>query len=495
VCYRKGGTLSITDANLVLGRLVPSLFPKIFGPGANEPLDQEASVAAFSKLTATINAQRPKHPRYTLYEVAAGFIKIANEGMSRPMRKLTEQKGHSIASHDLCCFGGWVVAGNALLICRAGGQHACAIAQGLGIETVIVPRHSSILSAYGIACANLTDEAATPLTGEITDDFASSSLYGQVLKTITQLKDEVKVKLGLQGLAPQQIDYIVRVGVQYDGADSVFQLLFDHDLKDRFIALHLRETSFSLKRKVRLSGIRVVGSGKSMGPRPSDFNPELSNAMNSPREPEPSAVTQLAYFEVSNEIVGMDTPVYSLDHLASKTRIRGPAIIADSTQTIVIEPSVDAFILTDHVILRLPKNLRQPDNDATLDTDPVTLGVFSNRFMSIAEQMGHTLQRTSISVSIKERLDFSCSIHGTDGALVANAPHIPIHLGSMQFAVTAQHNHWLGRLRLGDVLLTNHPKWGGTHLPDLTVVTPIFGPDDATKVLFYVASRGHHTDM
>ena len=360
-----------------------------------------------------------------------------------------------------------------------------------------MPRYSSILSAYGIACADLTDESVNPLTGEITDDFLSSDLYRRIVETVARLKMEVEQKLVLQGLSADQITYEVKAGVQYDGADSVFQLTVSPELKQRFIDQHLRETSFSLKRKVRLSGLRVVGAGRSLGPRPADFGLELERTIHKYSDPIKADFTQRAYFETPDGVVGFETPVYSLPGLTVSTKIRGPAIIADTTQTIVVEPAVEAFILLNHVVLRVPEpqTATSSHDEGPIETDPVTLGVFANRFMSIAEQMGHTLQRTSVSVSIKERLDFSCSIHGTDGALVANAPHIPIHLGSMQFAVMAQHDHWLGRLRPGDVLLTNHPKWGGTHLPDLTVVTPIFGPNDPSKVLFYVASRGHHTDM
>ncbi|WWC64907.1 uncharacterized protein I303_107521 [Kwoniella dejecticola CBS 10117] len=485
-CYRKGGDLAITDANLVLGRLIPSQFPRIFGPNADEPLDVQASRTKFDQLTKEINASRPDKSPYTVEEVAAGFIKVANEGMSRPMRQITEQRGFAMSSHDLCCFGG------------AGGQHACAIAAGLGIETVVVPRFSSILSAYGIACASLSAEAALPLSAEVDDNFQSSKTYIEASKRIEALKQDVLRQLQDQGANRNEVDFTVTIAAQYDGADTILQIPFSPSLKNDFIEAHLRETSFSSNRKVLMSNIRVRGIGKTFNVTPTDYATSLLEAEQSSSAPKivkPSTFNT-AYFDTPTGVKEFQTPIYVLSQVPVNSQISGPAIIVDSTQTIVVEPSSRAVILKEHVIIQLEDSKsRTNEVDGELSTDPIMLAVFANRFMSIAEQMGHTLQRTSVSVSIKERLDFSCSIHGTDGALVANAPHIPVHLGSMQYAVQAQHNHWLGKLRPGDVLLTNHPQWGGTHLPDLTTVTPVFEPGDDTKVLFYVASRGHHSDI
>ncbi|WVR09658.1 hypothetical protein IAU60_006733 [Kwoniella sp. DSM 27419] len=483
-CYRKGGDLAITDANLVLGRLIPSQFPRIFGPNADEPLDVQASRTKFASLTGEINASRPDKTPYTVEEVAAGFVRVANEGMSRPMRQITEQRGFAMSSHDLCCFGG------------AGGQHACAIAAGLGINTVVVPRFSSILSAYGIACASLSAEAAMPLTAEVVDDFERSKTFTETSSRVDSLKKDVQRQLAEQGVEEEDVEFTVTIAAQYDGADTVLQIPFKPTLKSDFIEAHLRETSFSSNRKVLMSNIRVRGVGKTFNVTPSDYALGLQEAdsIAVPAPVKPSAFTK-AHFDTVAGVKECQTPVYVLSHVPINSQIIGPAIIVDSTQTIVVEPSAKAVVLKEHVIIRLDDVKTPVETEKELSTDPIMLAVMANRFMSIAEQMGHTLQRTSVSVSIKERLDFSCSIHGTDGALVANAPHIPVHLGSMQYAVQAQHNHWLGKLRPGDVLLTNHPQWGGTHLPDLTTVTPVFEPGDDTKVLFYVASRGHHSDI
>ncbi|KAK8853496.1 hypothetical protein IAR55_004203 [Kwoniella newhampshirensis] len=483
-CYRKGGDLAITDANLILGRLIPSQFPRIFGPNADEPLDLEASRSKFEALTKEINASRPGSSPYTVQEVAAGFIKVANEGMSRPMRQITEQRGFAMSSHDLCCFGG------------AGGQHACAIAAGLGIKTVVVPRFSSILSAYGIACASLTAEAASPFSAEVVASFEGSKTYLETQSRVDALKADVTKQLAEQGVPAGDVEFTVTIAVQYDGADTVLQIPFAPSLKQDFKDAHLRETSFSTNRKVLMSNIRVRGVGKTFNVTPTDYSAGLAEAEAtlSPPSVKPSTFNQ-ASFDTPQGVKEFSTPVYVLGQVPVNSQISGPAIIVDSTQTIVVEPSARAIVLKEHVIIRLEDPKARVETEEELSTDPIMLAVFANRFMSIAEQMGHTLQRTSVSVSIKERLDFSCSIHGTDGALVANAPHIPVHLGSMQYAVQSQHNHWLGKLRPGDVLLTNHPQWGGTHLPDLTTVTPVFEPGNDTKVLFYVASRGHHSDI
>ncbi|KIY50075.1 hypothetical protein FISHEDRAFT_72121 [Fistulina hepatica ATCC 64428] len=512
VCYRKGGELAITDANLVLGRLVPSTFPSIFGPNADEPLDTKASRTKFEALTATINTERGGVLPYTVDEVAAGFLRVANENMSRPMRSLTEQRGYAVSNHNLCCFGG------------AGGQHACVIAKGLGIGLVVVPRFSSVLSAFGIACADLTGEALAPISVNLSMMSAqegTSPEWAVLDARVWALTENVRRQLADQDVADGDMSFEVTIGCLYDGSDTVLQIPYGLStsgtcaLLDAFVATHLRETSFSMPRSVLASSVHVRGTGKSFDFTPKGFSEELAVAMSAMPEVAPPAASQFsdAYFEFSDGTGRrVPTPVYALGDVPRGSRIVGPAIIADRTQTIVVEPRCEAWVLEQHVIIRIDVvsdvsegaagiEAVKPTKETEIVANPIMLAVFGNRFMSIAEQMGHTLQRTSISVSIKERLDFSCSIHGTDGSLVANAPHIPIHLGSMQYAVQAQHKHWLGKLRPGDVLLTNDGQWGGTHLPDLTTITPVFSPTDPKdpdkppEIIFYVASRGHHTDI
>ncbi|KAL0579297.1 hypothetical protein V5O48_002695 [Marasmius crinis-equi] len=488
-CYRKGGELAITDANLVLGRLVPSTFPSIFGPNADSPLDVEASLSKFRELTDIINNERPATlPRYSVDEVAAGFVKVANENMSRPMRSLTEQRGYRTSSHHLCCFGG------------AGGQHACYIAKGLGIDLVAVPRFSSVLSAYGIACAEVTSEATMPYSANLSKGENDEDMWTKLENRVISLIEDARKKLAEQDIKEVDMTFEVTVGCSYDGSDTVLEVAFSRTSKEDFISAHLRETSFSMPRDVLVTNLRIRGTGHNGDFSPVGFAEELATVENAAitTKTEPASL-QEAYFEFESGGKRAVTPVFLLGSIPHGAEIQGPAIVADKTQTIVVEPGCTARVLSQHVIIRVAKN-SPSDNGPAIGhaptvADPIMLAVFGNRFMSIAEQMGHTLQRTSISVSIKERLDFSCSIHSTDGSLVANAPHIPVHLGSMQYAVQSQHKHWFGRLRPGDVLLTNHPEWGGTHLPDLTVVTPVFNPDNDREILFYVASRGHHTDI
>jgi 5-oxoprolinase (ATP-hydrolysing) len=316
------------------------------------------------------------------------------------------------------------------------------------------------------------------------------------VQRIQALKVDAQRQLVDQDVQADLIDFSVTVSMHYDGSDTVLQIPFGHNLETDFVSAHLRETSFSMGRGVKIANVRVYAVGKTMSVQTEDFAPALGEATRQEVVPIPSESTVDSYFEVNGSVTRYQTPVYTLSNVPIGSHIKGPAIIVDSTQTIVVEPHAKAICLNEHVILQIDNTRTSSVKTSNILTvDPIELAVFANRFMSIAEQMGHTLQRTSVSVSIKERLDFSCSIHGTDGALVANAPHIPVHLGSMQYAVQAQHTHWLGKLKPGDVLLTNHPRWGGTHLPDLTVITPVFQPSDETKVLFYVASRGHHTDM
>lgn len=336
-----------------------------------------------------------------------------------------------------------------------------------------MPRFSSILSAYGIACADLTAEASAPFAFSVPDDFARSALLTDIQRRVSELTDNVDLQLVAQGVDRSIIEHTTYISTHYEGSDTVLQIPFGSDLRSDFVAAHLRETSFSMGRGVQISNIRVFGVGRSMSVASADFALALKEAEASNTvAPDPQSWSD-AHFEIAGSIEAINTPVYALSKVPIGASIDGPAIIVDSTQTIVVEPNTKATCLEEHVILRLNQlpggSVKDAHVSSDLVVDPIELAVFANRFMSIAEQMGHTLQRTSVSVSIKERLDFSCSIHGTDGALVANAPHIPVHLGSMQYAVQAQHQHWLGRLKPGDVLLTNHPEWGGEMFEMLSI--------------------------
>ncbi|ESK93976.1 protein isoform a [Moniliophthora roreri MCA 2997] len=431
-----------------------------------------------------------------------GIETVAAGGGSR----LTSKNGtfcvgpESVGAHPgPVCYrkGGQLAITDANLV--LGRLHACFIAKGLGIGLVVVPQFSSVLSAYGIACADVTVESAGPFFVNLSTSEAND-IRVKVENRVFELQEDVCHKLAEQDVRDGDTDYEITVGCSYDRSDTVLQIPFSRSIKADFIAEHLRETSFSMPRDVLINSIRVRGTGRRYNYAANGFADGLAALESSLKKTEdiPSCY-QNAYFESEMGGRRVQTPVFTLSDTLCGSEIPGPAIIADKTQAIVVEPDCVAKVLSQHVVIRIGTNQtsnKNNINEAPLVADPIMLAVFGNRFMSIAEQMGHTLQRTSISVSIKASVFVIFNtLVDTDGSLVANAPHIPVHLGSMQYAVQSQHRHWLGKLRPGDVLLTNHPEWGGTHLPDLTVVTPVFNPEDDNEILFYVASRGHHTDI
>ncbi|KAH7310784.1 Hydantoinase B/oxoprolinase-domain-containing protein [Stachybotrys elegans] len=482
-CYRKGGPLTVTDANLFLGRLVPSSFPSIFGPGANEPLDTEIVRQKFEAITADFNAQTNRS--LTPEAVALGFLDIANETMSRPIRNATEARGFAPESHNLASFGG------------AGGQHACAVADKLGIKRVLIHKWSSLLSAYGIAQADLQHEALEPFGSKL-----SESSFSHVQNRLEVLKTLTKDELLAQGAETSSLAFEESLELRYFGTNTnltVSNSSSAEDYTSAFHRQHLREFGFSMKRDVVVESIKVRGIGSANAKTPEN---SVFKEMESRHQF--AVLTPVESKQVYDEGMWHDTGVYRLAELPKYSSVAGPALIIDDTQTIYVSPSFRAHLLPAHILLEkisaasgtLSRSQLSDggskDSVPSSTVDPILLSVFSHRFMAIAEQMGTTLQRTSISTSIKERLDFSCALFSAEGRLVANAPHIPIHLGSMQYAIQVQHRHWAGKLQPGDVLLTNHPQWGGTHLPDLTVVSPVFIDD---RIAFYVASRGHHTDI
>ena len=472
--YRKGGPLTVTDANLFLGRLVLSSFPSIFGEKADQPLDTEAVQRKFKEITEEFNRQTSQN--LTAQEVALGFLDIANETMSRPIRNTTEARGYAPENHSLVSFGG------------AGGQHACAIADKLGIKRILIHKWSSLLSAYGIAQAELQYEALEPYAAKLDKD-----ALVHVNARMDALKEKVSQELVQQGADAKSLVFDESLVLRYFGTDTNLTISkpADEDYASLFTAEHVREFAFSMSRNIVIESIKIRGTG-SAGQYVQEVSATKELAACNPSPAPMSTESQKVYINGAWE----DTSVYRLEDVPKASVIQGPSLLIDKTQTIFVDSSFKAYILSSHVVL---DKISAPAPASTLastpldsNVDPIQLSVFAHRFMAIAEQMGNTLQRTSISTSIKERLDFSCAIFSPEGKLVANAPHIPIHLGSMQFAIQKQHKHWAGKLKDGDVLLTNHPQWGGTHLPDLTVVTPVFMGDE---IAFYVASRGHHTDI
>ncbi|KAJ6082991.1 hypothetical protein N7467_007126 [Penicillium canescens] len=474
-CYRKGGPLTVTDANLFLGRLVRSSFPAILGPNADQHLDLDIAKQKFHDITREINEQTGQ--TLTAEQVAFGFLDVANETMTRPMRNATEVRGFAPSSHTLVSFGG------------AGGQHACSIANKLGITRILIHKHSSLLSAVGISQADLQVENTVPFVG-----FFDFEVLDDIRVQIDKLKSQVESALLSQGADPSTVVFEQSLSLRYAGTDTNIAIPKPEgeDYGASFIATHLREFAFVLERKIHIDSIKVRGVGRSGVPTETASPYAMLEEVKSRKDYLQSDQTQPVFFETKWH----DVPIIELGSFKRTGQVQGPALLIDATQTIFVEPSFDAYLLPNHLVLEKTQtgisNTEMSHSSGT--ADPIQLSILSHRFMAIAEQMGHTLQRTSISTSIKERLDFSCAIFSREGKLVANAPHIPIHLGSMQYAIQYQHRLWEGKLKAGDVLLSNHPECGGTHLPDLTIITPVFVDDEST-VAFYVAARGHHTDI
>lgn len=481
VCYRKNGHLSVTDANVFLGRVQPHLFPRIFGKAENEPLDLQATTAAFEKITAEINAQSAGNHGivYTVDEVADGFIRVANEAMARPIRNLTTMRGYDVTKHVLSCFGG------------AGPQHCCAIAKTLGMRKIHIHKYAGILSAFGLSLADVVVEKQEPFSGT-----NISTCDVKVKERFEVLAKDTTDELLAQGIPRNSIKVTKYLNCRYQGTDtSIMTCLEDgcgqqdsaEDYKRVFISNYKREYGFDLQnRQILVDDVRVRAVGN---PTLVEFSNQAVVSTFQTQTPTPVETERVeAYFEGKR----VQTPVYFANQLLTGHIIPGPAIIVQNVATVVVEPGCTACI-TALGDIEIIVNATI-DRKVTEKFDPIYLSIFSHRFMGIAEQMGRTLQRTSISVNIKERLDFSCALFDPRGGLVANAPHLPVHLGAMSEAVRYQVRYWgESGIKEGDVLVSNHPQLaGGSHLPDITVITPIY---DKGKIVFFVASRGHHADV
>ncbi|KAJ8102289.1 Hydantoinase B/oxoprolinase-domain-containing protein [Lipomyces tetrasporus] len=472
-CYRKGGPLTVTDANLLLGRLLPEFFPTIFGPQENEPVDTQASKRLFAMLTEQINSEIDDASKMTEDEVAYGFIKVANEAMVRPIRALTEAKGYDTSTHRLATFGG------------AGGQHAVAIAEALGISQILIHKYSSVLSAYGMALADVVQEVQEPSSYIFTPE--TQKIF---VERFDELQKKASASLHDQGFDDGRIDFELYLNMRYQGTESALMIIkpVGWDFEKAFVNHHLQEFGFILpNRDIIVDDIRVRGIGKSYQLKERSVDEQLKTLKVSPVNEAKVVSTKTVYFEGGRQ----QTPIYKIGNLDVGEKVVGPAILADGTQTILVPPGSAAIILETHVIIHIgDETTKKAANSEQID--PITLSIFGHRFMAIAEQMGRALQKTSVSTNVKERLDYSCALFDAQGGLVANAPHLPVHLGSMSTAVRTQASIWKGKLKKGDVIVSNHPQTGGTHLPDITVITPAFHGD---KIVFYVASRAHHADI
>ena len=465
VCYRKNGFLTVTDANLVLGRLQPHYFPHIFGPDENLPLDLATARTVMAELTEEINRFSGKNgrPPLTVEQTALGFLQVANEVMVRPIREVSVMRGFDIKNHILAPFGG------------AGAQHACAIARSLGISTIFIQRFSGILSAYGIGLADTVVDKQLPAAAVLIP-----KTVPKILAELAKLQQTTEQELLDQGILPGHISSRRFLNLRYQGTDTAQMIEEPEDgrFTEAFIRSYRREFGFSLQqREILIDDLRVRSIGHAGGLTKQPI-PRAE------KKPEKKEIVS-CYFDGGWQ----QTDLFDLNDLLAGQRIKGPAIMIQETATIVVDPDCTATI-NGYGDVEILVNLRQRQLIDT-EVDPIQLSIFSNLFMSIAEQMGRMLQKTAISTNIKERLDFSCALFNTDGRLVANAPHVPVHLGAMSEAVREQIIR-CPELSPGDVLLANHPAAGGSHLPDITVMTPVF---KHKKIIFWVASRGHHADV
>ena len=464
--YRRGGPLTVTDANIMVGKLLPQNFPAIFGPEQDQPLDREVVQNKFDELARDIgNGQSAE-------EIADGFLRIAVENMANAIKKISVQRGYDVTEYALNCFGG------------AGGQHACAVADNLGMETVLIHPFSGILSAYGMGLADIrasrSQAIIQPMKGE---GLASANTI------LPKLEASVRQEVEQQGVAAGDITIFARAHLRYDGTDSAIPVTLSGEsaIQAEFEAAHKKQFGFIFEKPLIIEALEVEAVGGGARAK------EPAHPLN---EGAPAAEQTTPMFSGGQKL---DADIFKRDQLKPGHRVSGPALIIEDHQTIVVEPGWQATISElDHIILTRAHPL---ERGAALGTkgegaDPVLLEVFNNLFMSIAEQMGVTLQNTAYSVNIKERLDFSCAIFNADGQLVANAPHMPVHLGSMDRSVETIIELNKGKMKPGDVYVLNAPYNGGTHLPDITVVTPVFEKGDGGETIrFYVASRGHHADV
>ncbi|MBO6716855.1 MAG: hydantoinase B/oxoprolinase family protein [Rhizobiaceae bacterium] len=464
-CYRRGGPLAVTDANVMLGKLRPDFFPAIFGLDQNERIDAEVVRKKFAELATGTGDGRSAE------QVAEGFVTIAVENMANAIKKISVQRGHDVTGYLLNCFGG------------AGGQHACLVADALGMESVLIHPFSGLLSAYGIGLSTVFASRQQGLMEPLADKTLAA-----IGKTRAMLSAEIAEELAAQGIAEADIAWRPMLHIRYGGTDTSLPVDFSTgslvEAKKAFEAAHKAQFGFIYDDKeMMVEAVAVEGSDARTAGR-DEADHELADANADAGE------TRRFFAEGKWH----DAAIYRRENLKPGNRMAGPALIIEQHQTIVVEPGWQAEItVKDHVLLRRVERKRRQAALGT-EADPVMLEVFNNLFMSIAEQMGVTLQNTAYSVNIKERLDFSCAVFDREGALVANAPHMPVHLGSMDRSVETIIRLNEGDIHPGDVFALNAPYNGGTHLPDITVVTPVFSDDEKT-ILFWSASRGHHADV
>jgi 5-oxoprolinase (ATP-hydrolysing) len=466
-CYRRGGPLTVTDANVLLGRLTPEYFPKVFGPGADSPIDTASVRSKFDELAREVS--RRNRTTVGAEQVAAGFLDVAIEGMANAIRKITIERGDDVRDFTLCSFGG------------AGGQHACKVADVLDIKTIWLHPLAGVLSAYGMGLASLRVERQQSVDALLNDDEID-----KLEEAIVALRNSCDAELAVQNVPLGNRRFSVRFGVHVRGSDtvldidagpaSVVTMGFSLEYKKRFGSTHGSGD-------LLLATVRVAATGEE--------EPFGEKKLGITGEAEIVATTAMW---IAGE--WRDVPVYIRENLGAGARLIGPAIATEMSGTTMIDDGWSGVVGdTGHLLLKREASVARKSIESFSDSrpDPVRLEVFNRLFMHIAEQMGTVLQNTALSVNIRERLDFSCALFDAKGRLVSNAPHMPVHLGSMGESVRSVIAATGHELADGDAVMLNSPYNGGTHLPDITVVTPWFAGTE--HPLFYLASRAHHADI
>lgn len=483
MCYRRGGPLTVTDANVVLGRIQAQHFPAIFGETGSQPIDAEVVWASFRDLAGRICGDATA-PRKSPEELAENFFQIAVENMANAIGKISTARGHDVSRYTLVCFG------------AAGGQAACAVADALGVRSVLIHPLSGLLSAYGMGLAAMRQVERRSVEKEVTSGglSAARSMAGEMASRLREA-------LAGQGADPDTLETEALALLRYDMSETALPVPLADDaetMRQTFERAHKVEFGFiSPEKRIMLAAVEVEAFERAVAEMTeadvssADGNGQARNAAQEPS----NETSRLFHAGVWHE-----ARVLNRASLTTEVDVAGPVIVVEPHQTIVVDPGWSLKLTSaNNVILTCARDIRTAGlEDAgvhnTTVADPALVELYNNRFMTIAEDMGEALRRTAQSVNIKERLDFSCAVFNAAGELVANAPHVPVHLGSMDASVAAVVRSRAHSLRPGDSVMLNAPYNGGTHLPDITVVTPVF---DAAgeKIMFYVASRGHHEDI
>ena len=471
-CYRNGGPLTVTDCNLFLGRIVPDHFPSVFGPGGDRPLDRQASRARLQEIADALGGTK------SLDEIAEGFLEIAVDNMAAAIRKISVARGHDVTRYTLACFGG------------AGGQHACRVADALGMERILIHPLAGVLSAYGIGLAPVKAIRERSILKPVGEDFSSE---------LAALEETAVDALVEQGVARSAIEIQFRARLRTQGSDTRLELELAgaDEMRAEFDRLHRRRFGYVEQEAVVIvDSLLVEAISSSPAGEEANRPNERGGAPAKPHRPSPTG--PMADGPCARKIAGR--MILSRGELSCARPVTVPAVILDSSSTTVVEPGWQAEVASDSTLVLTRSIPLKRAHAVGTAVDPVRLEVFNNLFMAIAEEMGVALQSTATSVNIKERLDFSCALFDASGALIANAPHIPVHLGSMgesiRTIIDARGGARDGRgIRRGDAYMLNDPYRGGTHLPDITVIVPVFFAEGDDAPSAFVAARGHHADV